>query len=226
MIHESNYYLEAERDNNDGDETVVTTRRRAVIRRKQKRYQILDRNRSSFNEIHSSPEYETLNVIDNNRLSDNESDHPATLKSTMRLKDQYDRFRANEMHRHTSRYSEFQKNRRKSTEMQQSSTTAMSCDDTRYQSCISLSNCDISNISGTPKRSMFVNYFESNLSNICRVSDYRGGHPNLVDTPEIQKACSSDGSTVKFWKNTVQALGICFLVWNYFRNKIIKKSKK
>lgn len=193
FIQKTDYYLEAEQ-NIDENVALVKKCRRVDIKRKEKRNQIRERNRTSYNEIHSSPEYETLPMNYNHRYGGSESDYDGT---TLRLKMKPTKLQRNHHH--------------------QTSTSANSFDDSKYQSCISLD----SNISVTPKSSRTLNFFESNLSNICRISDYRGACQNLLSTPEIQKACSSDGSTVNFWKNTVQALGICFLVWNCIRNMIM-----
>lgn len=221
-------FLEAERDNNDENATLKPNRIDADKRRKEKRNQIRDNNRLAH-QIHSSPEYENLLNNSDDRWDDSDYGHERTLRYAVRATSFFDRYRVSEAHRHLNRSSEYQRNRRQLLTEVIFPNFSKSFEDAKFHSCASLNSndddnaaCheDLSHLAGTPKRLRAVNLFESNLSNICRVSDYRGVS-DFVTTPEIQIATSTDGTTLNFLKNTVQAFGICFLIWNSIKNMII-----
>lgn len=141
--------------------------------------------------------------------------------------DKFERFRRYENMRKKCRNNEFSLNRRNSTE--HSFGSNFDGDNTKYQSCLSLHSTK-SDILRTPKRSKSLNFFQSHISLTERISDYysENQHSHLMNTPEVQLACSSNSATAQFFWNTIQAVGMCLLVWKiwHYKSKENEASKK
>jgi hypothetical protein len=190
-------------------------------KRKQQRDKAHEMNRPNLTMTYPSPEYEHLTPKQQTIESDDDEtyfDAESKSRSYSRL-DKFSRFRVFEESRHNNRLREFHKNRRRSYH-DRSMRPDHDEDDSKYQSCISLNVSDMTNsLSRTPKRSQSMNFFASHLVQTDRISDYYG-HTQTLATPEVQLACSSNSATAQFFRNTIQAVGICLLVWNFIKESL------
>lgn len=221
LIHKR-HFTDAERDNDDSSSTVIS---KADMRRKEKRNQMRDMNRNYTNEIYSSPEYDILlnNSIDDRW--DDDGDHELTIRHAMRKTNHHvpsqQTFETRQQRNIGS--SEYLHYRRRKLSTEFGLVSSPSFDDAKFHSCASLNSTNdeaFQSIAGTPKRlsRTHKNLFESNMSSIYRISDYRGFNSQEVATPEIQLACAKNATTLPYWNKIIAAFGICFLIWNCIQN--------